>query len=97
MALRYRRRESLVGETPRPERPLNPDDIGSASGKLLEDYVRPAELAHEFDCSERTIDRWVRRGLLPPPIKLGRMALFHVPTVREHFLRKAQRLVRRGR
>ena len=82
-------------DRPRSKGPLDP--AGAAPTRLLEDYASRREIASEFEVSERTIDRWVRRGIVPPPIKLGRMALFHLPTVREHLLRKAQRLVRRGR
>ena len=33
--------------------------------------VTKADLAHAFGVTERTIDNYVRRGLLPTPLKLG--------------------------
>jgi predicted DNA-binding transcriptional regulator AlpA len=33
-------------------------------------YVSKARLAHELDCAESTVDELVRRGILPPPVKL---------------------------
>ncbi len=53
---------------------------------LLSDYARKDELAREFDVSERTIERWVRLRLLPPPIRLGRTALHHIPTLKQHLV-----------
>ena len=34
-------------------------------------YVSKATLAAELDMSESTIDAYVQRGLLPPPIRFG--------------------------
>ena len=34
-------------------------------------YLSRASLARELDCSESTVDEWVRRGILPAPIKLS--------------------------
>ncbi len=51
---------------------------------LLAEYARKNELAREFGVSPRTIERWVRRRLLPRPVRLGRTLLFHLPTVRRH-------------
>jgi predicted DNA-binding transcriptional regulator AlpA len=32
-------------------------------------YPSKASLARQLDCSESTVDEWVRRGVLPPPIR----------------------------
>jgi predicted DNA-binding transcriptional regulator AlpA len=34
-------------------------------------YLSRASLARELDCSESTIDELVRRGVIPPPIRLS--------------------------
>lgn len=33
-------------------------------------FLTRASLAAELDCSESTVDEWVRRGILPKPVKL---------------------------
>lgn len=60
-----------------------------ASSALLEDYVSKDQIAREFGVSERTIDRWVQTRLLPPPVKLGRLRLFHVPTIKRRLAARA--------
>jgi predicted DNA-binding transcriptional regulator AlpA len=37
------------------------------------DYVSAQTLAYRLDCSRSTVDDYVRRGLLPGPIRVGRM------------------------
>lgn len=32
-------------------------------------FLSRASLAAELDCSESTVDEWVRRGILPKPLK----------------------------
>lgn len=32
-------------------------------------FLNRASLAAELDCSESTVDEWVRRGILPKPLK----------------------------
>lgn len=32
-------------------------------------YPSKATLARQLDCSESTIEEWVRRGVLPPPVR----------------------------
>jgi predicted DNA-binding transcriptional regulator AlpA len=34
-------------------------------------YMSRATLAHELDIAESTVDDFVKRGILPPPIKLS--------------------------
>jgi hypothetical protein len=58
---------------------------------LLTDYVSKADLAQQFGVSVRTVERWVRLRLLPPPVRLGRISLFHVPTLREFLESDAKR------
>ena len=56
---------------------------------LLAEYARKNELAREFDVSPRTIERWVRLRLIPPPIRLGRVSLHHIPTLKQHLTDRA--------
>ena len=37
------------------------------------DFVSAETLAHKLDCSESTVHDYVRRGLLPKPIKIGQL------------------------
>lgn len=37
------------------------------------DYVSAQTLAYRLDCSRSTVDDYVRRGLLPGPIRVGGM------------------------
>jgi predicted DNA-binding transcriptional regulator AlpA len=34
-------------------------------------YLSRSSLARELDCSESTVDEMVRRGVIPPPLKLS--------------------------
>jgi predicted DNA-binding transcriptional regulator AlpA len=34
-------------------------------------YLSKASLARELDCAESTVDELVRKGILPPPLKLS--------------------------
>ncbi len=56
---------------------------------LLAEYARTDELAREFDKSPRTIERWVRLRLIPPPIRLGSVSLHHIPTLKQHLTDRA--------
>lgn len=40
---------------------------------LAPDYVSVATLAHRLDCSETTVHKYVRNGLLPQPIRIGEL------------------------
>ena len=57
---------------------------------LLSEFARKGELAQQFGVSERTIERWVRLQILPPPVRLGRTSLHHVPTIQKHLAKKLQ-------
>ncbi len=37
------------------------------------DYVSAETLAHRLDCSKSTVQDYVRRGLLPKPLKIGEL------------------------
>jgi predicted DNA-binding transcriptional regulator AlpA len=37
------------------------------------DYASAETLAHRLDCSKSTISGYVRRGLLPKPLKIGEL------------------------
>lgn len=51
----------------------------------LADFASKAQIAKKFKRSPRTIDRWVRFRNFPPPLKLGNLVIFHVPSI-EKFL-----------
>ena len=59
-------------------------DSPADNERLLDEYVGKRELAREFGVSKRTIERWVRLRLLPAPVRLGRTALYHIPTLKRH-------------
>ena len=56
---------------------------------ILDEYALTNELAEEFKKSPRTIERWVRLRLIPPPIPLGRVSLHHIPTLKQHLKDRA--------
>ena len=70
---------------------------GLESSALLHDYVQKDDLAREFDVSPRTIERWVRLRLLPPPVKIGRTQLHHVPSIRKSIEDRMERNRGHGR
>ena len=37
------------------------------------DFVSAETLAHRLDCSKSTVSGYVRRGLLPKPLKIGEL------------------------
>lgn len=43
----------------------------SVSGDRPPSYMSKATLAAELDISETTVDSWVERGVIPPPIRCG--------------------------
>jgi len=45
---------------------------GDRSGPLPE-FLTKKDLAHDYQCSERHIDRLVAGGLLPRPIRCGQL------------------------
>ena len=61
-------------------------DRAGTGSDLLSDYANTAELAQSFGVSTRTIDRWIRLRIIPPPVRLGRTALHHIPTIKKHLL-----------
>ena len=70
---------------------------GLESSALLDDYVQKDDLARDFDVSPRTIERWVRLRLLPPPIKIGRTRLYHIPSIRKSLEDRMEHNRRHGR
>ncbi len=74
-----------------PDSQIDASDHGSqdragTGSDLLSDYANTAELAQSFGVSTRTIDRWIRLRIIPPPVRLGRTALHHIPTIKKHLL-----------
>lgn len=63
---------------------------GSGPSSLLAEYLSKEELAQQFGVCTRTIERWVRLRLIPPPVRLGRTRLYHMPTIREHLTAQHQ-------
>lgn len=49
---------------------------------LPDEYVDIRQMAKCFDCSTRSIQRYVRRGQLPPPVRFGHRSLWVVKRVR---------------
>jgi hypothetical protein len=62
---------------------------GASPEDLLADYASKQTIAGLFAVSERTVERWVRLRILPPPVRLGRTGLYHVPTLRQHLADRA--------
>jgi hypothetical protein len=64
---------------------------------LLTDYAETPLLAQQFGVSQRTVERWVRVGLLPAPLRLGRKSFHHLPSIRKHLSDRAERGSRHSR
>lgn len=58
---------------------------------ILEDYATVEALAEEVNRSPRTLERWVRQRIIPAPVKIGAVRMFHVPTLRKHLVRLAEK------
>lgn len=58
-------------------------DYSGMAAMLPDEYVDIRQLAKCFNCSVRTIQRYVRRGQLPPPVRFGNRSLWVVKLVRE--------------
>ena len=63
---------------------------GDGHSSLLDDYVSKVDLAGEFGVSTRTVERWVRLRVIPSPVKIGRLSLFHVPSLAKYLAAQAQ-------
>lgn len=57
--------------------------FNSMANMLADERVDIWHMAKEFKCSPRTVQRYVQRGQLPPPIRFGRRSLWVVKRVRE--------------
>jgi hypothetical protein len=57
---------------------------------LLDDYASKIDLAGEFGVSIRTVERWVRLRVIPSPVRIGRLSLFHVPSLAKYLAEQAQ-------
>lgn len=54
----------------------------------LANFASKAQVAKAFKKSQRTIDRWVRFRNFSPPIKLGNLVIFHVPSIEKYLVDK---------
>lgn len=52
---------------------LAPDTRRARKMPYAPDYVSAETLAHRLDCSKTTVHGYVRRGILPRPIKIGEL------------------------
>jgi predicted DNA-binding transcriptional regulator AlpA len=64
---------------------------GSTRDDFLKVFLSKQDVAAAFGVSVRTVERWVRLRQLPAPVRLGRVSLFHVPTLREFLASDAKR------
>ena len=58
---------------------------------IIDEYRTKEELAAELGKSPRTIERWVRLGIIPKPVRLGATPYFHVPTIQSWLAKQAQK------
>jgi hypothetical protein len=54
------------------------------------DMVSVEHLALQFHRSEETIRRWIKRGVLPPPVRFDEQDWFPIVVLRRHILKRAQ-------
>lgn len=58
-------------------------DNAAIANMLPDEYVDIRQMAKCFNCSARTVQRYVRHGQLPPPVRFGHRAMWVVKLVRE--------------
>jgi hypothetical protein len=60
---------------------------------IFEGYVTKDDLVAQLPKpkSKRTLDRWERQGIGPPRIKVGRLVLYNVQSVRDWLASQEQR------
>jgi excisionase family DNA binding protein len=69
---------------------MNADElnaVGGGNGAPTEGFIRKPEVARRLGKKTRTIDNWMRRGLLPY-VKAGRSVLFKWEDVEAHLQTK---------
>jgi predicted DNA-binding transcriptional regulator AlpA len=49
---------------------------------MAKEFCQKAAVAEFFDISKSTVDRWVDRGVLPPPVKMAGVKLWRVSDLR---------------
>jgi predicted DNA-binding transcriptional regulator AlpA len=64
----------------------------AAKTQLLENYLRPAEMAKQLGVSVRTLFRWHVHRTGPPRIVIGRQILYNVASVIAWLEAREQRL-----
>ena len=60
-----------------PERRVTMTSPAKSTRSYPPDYVSAETLAHRLDCSKSTVAEYVRRGLLPKPLKIGELVRWH--------------------
>ena len=81
----YRTLKSSASEIDASERSVHGGQDRAGTGSdLLSDYANKTVIARAFGVSTRTIDRWIRLRIIPSPVRLGRTALYHLPTIRKY-------------
>jgi predicted DNA-binding transcriptional regulator AlpA len=79
---RQRRAAAADGVDHLPASESNQEARPAQSGRLLDDYLTPEELADEFGICLETLKRWHRSGKAPPKVMLGRFPYYSKSTVR---------------
>ena len=79
----------MPARNPGGDPPALPDQLETAEGRLLADFGTKSDLAAAFGVSLRTIERWTRLRIQQAPVRLGRVSLYHLPTIQAHLLRVA--------
>jgi predicted DNA-binding transcriptional regulator AlpA len=56
-----------------------------------DDFLTAGDLADRMQVCKQTVRNWVKRGLLPPPVRMGRRSLrWRAAQVREFLLRRQE-------
>ena len=87
-------RPELQGEREQAE-PEAPQGIGLAEW-ADQNLITKGDLAHVFDVTERTIQRMVDRGELPPPVVLGKRVRWILARVKAHIEERAERAAKKA-
>lgn len=64
---------------------------------LLDDYLKPEQLAAEIGVHVRTLRKWDELGIAPPKTQIGRLILYRRESVIEWLEGRERRDARRGR
>ena len=64
---------------------------------ILENYITDTELAKQLDVSKRTLDRWRKLRIGPPPTACGRSYIYKIQSARRWLDSCEQQMVRERR